>query len=144
MSTTITSLHQKRENLIEQIRSLKDFRRGTITIYSRVCGKPTCRCAQDDSSKHDQFLWTASIDGKTRSKHLHPGPEVAKYLEETERFLQFKNIIEQPTLVNERIANARHPATLDNSDALDALKKNCGNNYRGHGKGTPARHHHAD
>lgn len=123
MSTTITSLLQQRDELIEQIKSFEGFRRGTVTLYSRVCGKPSCRCAKNESAKHEQYLWTVSIDGKTHSKHLRPGPEVAKFVEESERFLQFKHVIEKLTLVNEHIADAHPPATLDDADTLDALKK---------------------
>jgi hypothetical protein len=123
MSSSTTDLLQQRDALIEQIRTLQDFRRGTVTLYTRTCGKPTCRCATDDSAKHEQYLWTASIDGKTQSKHLRAGTEVAKYLDETERFRTFKQLVEQLTLVCERIANTHPPAPMDDADALEALKK---------------------
>jgi hypothetical protein len=123
MSSNLTDLLKQRDTLIEQIRTLKDFRRGTVTLYTRTCGKPTCRCATDVTARHEQYLWTVSIDGKTQSKHLRAGSEVEKYYEETERFRTFKQLIEQLTLVSERIANTQPPAQIDDSDALDALKK---------------------
>ena len=123
MSTTINALLLERDAIIEQLRSIKHFRRGSVTLHSRACGKPTCRCAHDQTARHEQYIWSVSIAGKTHSKHLHPGPEVAKYVEETERYREFKQLVEQLTRINEQIAAAQPVAMIDDADDLDALKK---------------------
>ncbi|MBR9978644.1 MAG: hypothetical protein KFH87_11210 [Bacteroidetes bacterium] len=123
MSPTINALLQKRDAILDQLRSIEHFRRGTVTLHARVCGKPSCRCARDASAKHEQFIWSFSSGGKTTSKHLRPGPEVAKYVEETERYREFKQLVDQLTILNEQLANSKPAAVIDDADTLDALKK---------------------
>jgi hypothetical protein len=123
MAPTLDTLLQERDAILDQLRSIEHFRRGSVTLYTRTCGKPSCRCARDASAKHEQFIWSYFSGGKTISKHLRPGPEVAKYVEETERYREFKQLIEQLTILNEQIADIKPAAVIDDADTLDTLKK---------------------
>lgn len=123
MAATISTLLQERDAILDQLRSLEYFRRGSVTLYARVCGKPTCRCAHDDSAKHEQFIWSVSLSGKTTSKHLQPGPEVAKYVEETDRYREFKHLVDRLTIINEQLADTQPVVAINDVNALDALKK---------------------
>ena len=123
MATSTTDLLREREELLAQLRSIECFRRGTVNLSTRRCGKPGCRCAMEESAKHEYFLWSVSTGGKTVSKHLHSGPEVQKYLEETDRYRKFKLLVDRLTLVNEQLADAQPVVAIADADALDALKK---------------------
>lgn len=123
MSFSIDSLQHQRQQLLDQIAALPQFRRGTVIERSHTCGKPTCHCAQEESRKHFQYQWTASIKGKTETKNLHLGPQVAKYLDETNVYRQFQALCEQFIHLNEKIADALPPEDVSTQDELAVLKK---------------------
>lgn len=123
MPYAIDSLQHQREQLLEQIASLPTFRRGTVMERSRTCGKPSCHCTQENSRKHLQYQWTATIKGKTAAKNLHLGPQVAKYFDETNIYRQFQALCEQFILINEKIADALPPEDVSSADELATLKK---------------------
>lgn len=124
MSTNIAQLEKKRKHLIEQFTTVGDFRRGTISVNYRKCGKPECRCAKDKSKRHGpQYLWNATKGRKSIAKNLHLGPELEKYLEETERYKKYISICNEIIEVNEQICNARPIKQLESQEELEALKK---------------------
>lgn len=52
---------------------------GSITIRTKVCGKPGCRCAKDPSARHGPYYeWTRRVDG--RLLHSVVRPEEAELL----------------------------------------------------------------
>ncbi|MFZ2417381.1 MAG: DUF6788 family protein, partial [Smithellaceae bacterium] len=52
MQETIESLEEKREHLYESLSNLGDFRRGTISVLYRKCGKKNCACTQEGHPGH--------------------------------------------------------------------------------------------
>ncbi|MBR9976965.1 MAG: hypothetical protein KFH87_02650 [Bacteroidetes bacterium] len=77
ISVTLNVLLREREMMLDQHRSIKPFRRGTVALDSRACGNATCRCARDASAKHEQFIWSFSSGSKTMSKHPLAAQRVA-------------------------------------------------------------------
>ncbi len=68
----------KRTWLYQALAALGDFRRGTISVNFRRCGKPNCACAQAGRPGHGpQYLWNATIGGESRARSLRLGPELA-------------------------------------------------------------------
>ncbi len=85
------------------------FGGGTVSINYRRCGKPTCHCAQPGEHGHGpQYLWNATIGGKSYAKNLTTDAEVEKYAAETERYRQFVQLCERLVQVNERLCE-EHP-----------------------------------
>lgn len=124
MSNSIGTLQNKRDELLKDIFSLEEFRRGTISVNYRKCGKPSCHCAKKDAKGHGpQYLWNATIAGKSVAKNLRIGTEVEKYLHETERYKRFMSLSEKLVEINEQLCDRRPVRYLDNEDDLEALKK---------------------
>jgi len=52
MLDSLPQFEAHRADLFRQLATLGDFRRGSITIPSGKCGKPTCHCAQRNDAGH--------------------------------------------------------------------------------------------
>ena len=122
MQNTKTTLEHKRDILLQQLASLQPFRRGTVSTNYRQCGKPTCRCAQSEEYRHGpQYLWNATIGGKSFAINLRTEQEVKKYQEETERHKQFVEICQKLVEINEQLCQLPSPSLCEETD--EALKK---------------------
>ena len=124
MEEALGEYEQKRTALIDSLKELGDFRRGTITANYRKCGKTNCACAQPGHPGHGpQYLWSATIKGKSYARNLKLGPEMQKYEEETARHRQFTKLCEEIVEANERICDLRPVPEVKDDEELAALKK---------------------
>ncbi len=124
MSSKIKQLEERRSNLMKQLTMIGEFRRGTISVNYRKCGKPECRCAKDESQRHGpQYLWNATIGRKSVAKNLRLGPEVEKYIHETNEYKKFIKICEELVEVNEQLCDVRPIEQPGSQEELEALKK---------------------
>ena len=48
MEQTLRDYEKKRDALVDSLKELGEFRRGTVTANYRKCGKPNCACADAD------------------------------------------------------------------------------------------------
>ena len=124
MADTLSGLEQKRNELYKQLQDTGDFRRGTVSVLYRKCGKKNCACVKEGHPGHGPlYLWNATIKGKSYGKNLKLGPEMVKYLEETANHKQFLALCEEIVLVNEQICTLRSVHVIEDEDELAALKK---------------------
>ena len=124
MSNDLNSLESKRESFYDQLIHLGDFRRGTISVNYRKCGKKNCACAKPDHPGHGpQYLWNTTIKGKSYAKSLRLGPELQKYMNETENYRRFIELCDEIIRVNEEICNLRASPSIDDKDESEVLKK---------------------
>jgi hypothetical protein len=124
MGESLVEYEQKRVALIESLKELGDFRRGTVTVNSRKCGKPNCACALPGHPGHGpQYLWSATIQGKSYAKNLKLGPQMQKYEEETARHRRFVEVCEEIVRVNEQICDLRPVPQPKDDQELAELKK---------------------
>ena len=131
MPEPIADLERQRDVLYGKLRSLGDFRRGSISLNYRKCGKPNCACAQEGHPGHGpQFLWSTTIKGKSYAKSIKPGPEMQKYEEELARYQTFLKLSDEILQINERICDARPVVELRNDNELEELKKKLLKKYR--------------
>src|ERR1700730_19250882 len=87
---SLQDLELHRKKLFRQMEDLGDFRRGTISVNYRKCGKSNCACARKDHPGHGpQYLWNVSVGGKTRARNLPWGPELEKMEKAVERYHSF-------------------------------------------------------
>lgn len=103
-----------------------DFRRGTINATYRRCGKPNCVCAGPDHPGHGpRYLLSRTANGKTGSRQLAPGAELAKANGEVANYKTFQSVIAEIVEVNEAICDARplHPAAADDPEAVTGAEK---------------------
>lgn len=123
MTNELKTLEAKRNSLYKKLMNLGDFRRGTISINYRRCGKKNCACAKPDHPGHGpQYLWNATIEGKSYAKNLKMGTELHKYIEETDNYRNFVKLYKEIIQVNENICQLRPPLDSDDKE-LEELKK---------------------
>ena len=132
MEETIESLEKKRERLYRQMREVGDFRRGTISVVYRKCGKKNCACAKEGHPGHGPLhLWSTTIKGKSYAKALKLGPEMQKYLDEMENHKRFIALCEELVVVNERICDLRPVPEVSDEQELAELKKKLQKRFMG-------------
>lgn len=124
MENTLENLQRDRESILKGITELGAFRRGTVSMIYRRCGKAGCWCAGEGEKGHGpQFLWNGTVGGKSFARNLHLGPEVEKYMEETERYRAFIELCEKLVEVNEKICDMTPVRQVEVEKDLDELKK---------------------
>ena len=104
----LPGLEQRREDLYRELSQVGDFRRGSLNEVRRKCGKPNCACAAAGHPGHGpQWNLTRKADGRTRTVHLRPGPELDKARREVAEYQRFRDLVGQVTEVNEAICDVR-------------------------------------
>lgn len=124
MATRLETLEARRGELYEALAGLSDFRRGTISVNYRTCGKSNCACARAEHPGHGpQYLWNATIGGKSRARNLRLGPELEKVGNEVETYRAFGRLCAELVEVNEQICQLRPVRPVAEATELEALKK---------------------
>jgi hypothetical protein len=104
----LAGLECRREELYRELGQVGDFRRGSLNAVRRKCGKPNCACAAPGHPGHGpQYNLTRTVEGRTRARHLRPGPELDKIRREVAEYERFRDLVGQVTEVNEAICQAR-------------------------------------
>ena len=120
----LEKLEAKRDSIHGQLVNLGDFKRGTISVNYRKCGKKNCACAKPGHPGHGpQYLWNTTIKGKSYAKNLKLGPELKKTLEETDNYKVFLNLCEELVKTNEKICQLRDIPEITKESEADVLKK---------------------
>ena len=124
MEETIESLEARRKTLYQKLEELGDFRRGTLSVNYRKCGKKNCACAKPGHPGHGpQYLWNTTIKGKSYARNVHFGPELEKYRKETDHYRDFVRLCGEVVGLNERICDRRPVPEIEDSKELGELKK---------------------
>jgi hypothetical protein len=104
----LAGLERRRADLYAELGQVGDFRRGSLNEAWRKCGKPNCACAAPGHPGHGpQWNLTRKAEGRTRTVHLRPGPELDKARREVAEYERFRDLVGQVTEVNEAICAAR-------------------------------------
>jgi hypothetical protein len=104
----LPELERRREELYRELSRVGDFRPGSLNEVRRKCGKPNCACASPDHPGHGpQYNLTRRVDGRTRTRHLRPGPELDKARREAAEYQRFRDLVGRVTEVNEAICDGR-------------------------------------
>ena len=120
----LEKLEIKRDSIHGKLATLGDFKRGTISVNYRKCGKKNCACAKPGHPGHGpQYLWTTTIKGKSYAKNLKLGPELQKTLAETDNYRVFLELCDKLVKTNEKICELRGIPDITNENEADALKK---------------------
>lgn len=124
MDQSLHDLELQRKNLFRQMASLGDFRRGTISVNFRKCGKSNCACARKDHPGHGpQYLWNVSMGGKTQARNLPLGPELEKIEKEVDQYHAFVRLSQELIEINDRICQLRPVRSIESEDEWEELKK---------------------
>ena len=113
MARSLPDLEQQRAQRYAELAGTGDFRRGSLSVNYRRCGKPNCACAAADHPGHGpRHLWTHSVAGKTLGRQLAPGPELEKVRREVATYQRFVALSQQIVALNEAICEARPVSAL--------------------------------
>lgn len=124
MEETLGSLKMKRKSLYQKLETMGDFRRGTISVNYRRCGKENCICTKPGHPGHGpQYLWNTTIKGKSYAKSLQLGPQLRKYMEETANYRNFLKLCEELVGLSEKICELRPVAEIEDKNEQEELKK---------------------
>jgi hypothetical protein len=124
MAETLASLEAKRHRVLQAVAALGDFRRGTISVNYRKCGKANCACTRPGHPGHGpQYLWNATIGGKSRARNLRLGPELEQVGREVDTYRTFVRLCAELVAVNEQICQHRPVRGVANAHALAQVKK---------------------
>ena len=124
MNDTLRKLESTRRSLYRELEEIGDFRRGTISVNYRKCGKKNCICAKLGHPGHSpQYLWNTTKKGKSYAKNLKLGPEVKKYMEEIANYRSFLKICDEIVQTNERICDLRTIPVVEDKNEEEDLKK---------------------
>jgi hypothetical protein len=108
VEVSLQELEARRAELLVQLGQVGDFRRGSVSVTFRRCGKANCACARPGHPGHGpRTMWTRrGSGGKTVGRALVPG-EVDKVLAELDAWHRFHAVTDELAAVNEAICEAR-------------------------------------
>jgi len=131
MKEMLESLEGKRKSLYQKLEEIGDCRRGTISVNYRKCGKENCICTKPGHPGHGpQYLWNATIKGKSYAKNLKLGPELKKYMEEVTNYRIFLRLCEELVQLNEKICEVRPILEVEDKNEREGLKKKLQRHFR--------------
>ena len=108
MSTSLSDLEADRSHLLQQFTALGDMRRGSVSAFTRRCGKPNCHCAQPDDPGHGpQYRLTRNVNGKTVTESFANEAALRKAQREVAEFHRFQQLGRELVAVNEKICQLR-------------------------------------
>ena len=124
MNESLKRLESKRKSLYKELEEIGDFRRGTISVNYRKCGKKNCICAKPGHPGHGpQYLWNTTVKGKSYAKNLKMGTELQKYMGEIANYKNFLKLYDELVRLNEKICDLRPIPKIEDKDELEDLKK---------------------
>lgn len=108
VEVSLQELEVRRAELLAQLGQVGDFRRGSVSVTFRRCGKANCACARPGHPGHGpRTMWTRrGSGGKTVGRALVPG-EVGKVRAELDAWRRFSALTDELAAVNEAICEAR-------------------------------------
>ena len=131
MKESLKGMESKRKSLYEKLKTIGDFRHGTISVNYRKCGKKNCICAKPEHPGHGpQYLWNTTIKGKSYAKNLKLGPELKKYRDEIANYQEFLKLCDETVQLNENICNLRPVPEVENESEAEELKKKLKMHFR--------------
>ena len=119
-------LQRRREDLIEELKTMGEFRRGSINVQYRRCGKPRCVCTKKGHRGHGpQTTLTYKDRGTTRTRNLPSAAAVGLVRQQIERHDRFVQWSKRWRDLSEEISDRMLDETLSGgaSERTDVQKK---------------------
>lgn len=108
MVEQLERLEERRNELIAELAQLGDFRAGSITSFTRRCGKRECHCARKGDAGHGPTLrLTYKVGGKTVTQSLPDRAAVERAEAEIAEFRRFQELSRELVAVNGEICRVR-------------------------------------
>jgi hypothetical protein len=108
MPDSLLDLEKHRSEVLAEIASLGDFRRGSISRTGGRCGTPGCHCHKPDDPGHGLNLrLTYKMDGKTVTETFPTVDAQRKAEGEIAGFRRYQELSRELVDTNETICRAR-------------------------------------
>jgi len=88
--------------MAKQFATIGEFRPGSLSVNKRRCGKPTCRCAEDDDAAHPAWLLSRKLKGRSNNRHI-PKYALETTRKQLEQYNRFMDLVRQFTEINDEI-----------------------------------------
>lgn len=100
---TVRQLQELRSVLLDRIAAVPAFRRGSLQVGYRKCGRVNCRCARPGEPGHGpRGLWTRTVKGPGGSRGQYiPVEQVDQVRSELVNYAQFAALVEDYIEINE-------------------------------------------
>jgi uncharacterized protein DUF6788 len=124
MNKKETEIKTRRRALLEKLEASEEFRRGSVNVFHRKCGKKGCVCNTEGHPGHGpQTTLTFKDGGKTKARNL-PTPAAVKLVEQQVRNHDFfQQWSREWVELNEEMADiefarelSESPPSLENPD----------------------------
>lgn len=108
-SMSVERLEEARALVLDRIAAVPAFRRGSLQVGYRKCGKATCRCARPGERGHGpRGLWTRTAPGPGGSRGQYiPVEQVEQVRAELDNYEQFAALVADYVEINEALCTAR-------------------------------------
>lgn len=101
------ALEQLREVVLDRIAAVPAFRRGSLQVGYRKCGRASCRCARPGEQGHGpRGLWTRTAKGAGSRGQYIPVAQVEQVRAELANYAVFAELIEDYVEINEALCKA--------------------------------------
>ncbi|MGH3502298.1 MAG: DUF6788 family protein [Nocardioidaceae bacterium] len=106
---TVSELEELRSLMLDRIAAVPAFRRGSLQVGYRKCGKPSCRCARPGEQGHGpRGLWTRTAKGPGGSRGQYVTvDQLDQVRTELDHYAQFAALVEDYVEVNEALCKAQ-------------------------------------
>ncbi len=106
---TVRELEELRSLVLDRIGAVPEFRRGSLQVGYRKCGRAGCRCARPGEQGHGpRGLWTRTVKGAGGSRGQYiPVEQIDQVRAELDNYAQFAGLIEDYVEINEALCKAR-------------------------------------
>jgi len=100
---TVRQLEELRSVMLDRIAAVPAFRRGSLQVGYRKCGRANCRCARPGEQGHGpRGLWTRTVKGPGGSRGQYiPVEQVDQVRGELDNYAQFAALVEDYIEINE-------------------------------------------
>jgi hypothetical protein len=106
---TVPELEGLRSVMLDRIAAVPAFRRGSLQVGYRRCGRANCRCARPGEQGHGpRGLWTRTVKGPGGSRGQYiPVEAIDQVRGELDNYAQFAALVEDYIEINEVLCKAR-------------------------------------
>lgn len=126
----------QRRALMEELAAIGIFRRGSINVFFRQCGKAGCRCRRPGHPGHGpQTTLTWKKGGKTQSRNLASAGAVERAREQVQNHDRFREWLRKWQAWNEEradqeLAEAHREAPAEETSRQKKLPRRSGRRSR--------------
>lgn len=105
---TVRQLQDLRALVLDRIAAVPEFRRGSLQVGYRKCGRPNCRCARPGEQGHGpRGLWTRTVKGAGSRAQYIPIERVEQVRAELDNYAQFEVLVRDYVEINEALCTAK-------------------------------------